>query len=114
MENETEKIAEEIQDIPVASVKTTKPVAEAAVKTGGKKIMQGKVISNKADKTIIVSVERQVAHPIYKKYFKRATKFMAHDEMNDCREGDIVRIMESRPLSSRKRWVLKEVVERAK
>ncbi len=112
MENETEKIAEEIQEAPVVETKAPKPQAE--VKKGGKKILQGKVVSNKADKTIIVSVERQVAHPIYKKYFKRATKFMAHDEQNDCREGDIVRIMESRPLSARKRWVLKEIVERAK
>ncbi len=87
---------------------------EAKKGTGRKKILQGKVVSNKADKTIVVSVERQVAHPIYKKYFKRNTKFMAHDEMNDCKEGDIVRIMESRPLSSRKRWVLKDIIERAK
>ena len=119
MENESEKIAEDIQEteeIQVATVvvETAKPVAKAEVKKGGKKILQGKVVSNKANKTIVVSVERQVAHPIYKKYFKRATKFMAHDEQNECTVGDIVRIMESRPLSAHKRWVLKEVVEKAK
>lgn len=115
MENESEKIAETIEETPVAEVAAApKTVAPAKAKTGGKKILQGKVVSNKADKTIIVSVERQVAHPIYKKYFKRATKFMAHDELNECTVGDTVRIMESRPLSAHKRWVLKEVVEKAK
>jgi small subunit ribosomal protein S17 len=115
MENESEKIEETIEETPVPIVAATpKPSAPTPVKTGGKKILQGKVVSNKADKTIIVSVERQVAHPIYKKYFKRATKFMAHDEKNECTIGDTVRIMESRPLSAHKRWVLKEVVEKAK
>lgn len=88
--------------------------ASAPVKTSHKRILQGKVTSTKADKTIIVAVERRVIHPLYKKYFKRTKKFMAHDEQNECREGDTVRIRESRPLSARKRWVLVEIVERAK
>jgi small subunit ribosomal protein S17 len=79
-----------------------------------KKILQGKVVSDKADKTIVVSVERQVSHPLYKKYFKRSKKFMAHDETNDAKTGDIVRIRESRPLSACKRWTLIEIVDRAK
>ena len=79
-----------------------------------KKILQGKVVSHKADKTIVVSVERQVAHPLYKKYFKRSKKFMAHDETNDAKTGDTVKIRESRPLSARKRWTLIEIVDRAK
>jgi small subunit ribosomal protein S17 len=81
---------------------------------GRRKIRTGKVVSNKADKTIIVAEERQVAHKLYKKYFKRTKKYMAHDEENACKIGDVVRIMETRPLSARKRWRLVEVVERAK
>ncbi len=81
---------------------------------GRRKVKIGKVVSNKADKTIVVAVERQVAHPLYKKYFKKTNKFMAHDEQNSCGEGDIVRIMETRPLSARKRWRLVEIIEKAK
>jgi small subunit ribosomal protein S17 len=82
---------------------------------GRRKVKIGKVVSaKKMDKTIVVAVERQVAHPIYKKYFKKTTKFMAHDAENSCNEGDTVRIMETRPLSAHKRWRLVEVLERAK
>jgi small subunit ribosomal protein S17 len=87
---------------------------EEVKKTTSKKVLQGKVTSNKADKTIVVTVERQVAHPIYKKYFKRSKNFMAHDETNQCGIGDVVKIKESRPLSARKRWELIEVVSKAK
>lgn len=80
---------------------------------GQKKVRSGKVVSNKTDKTIVVALERQVAHPIYKKYFKQTKKVMAHDEENVCQIGDVVRIIESRPLSARKRWRLVEVIERA-
>ncbi len=79
-----------------------------------KKILQGKVTSAKADKTITVSVVSQVAHPLYRKYYKKSKKFMAHDEINTAKEGDTVRIKESRPLSRRKRWTLLEIIERAK
>lgn len=79
-----------------------------------KRLLVGKVVSNKADKTIIVASERQVIHPLYKKYFKVTKKVMAHDETNDCKIGDLVKIIESRPLSARKRWNLVEVLERAK
>ena len=79
-----------------------------------KRILTGKVTSAKADKTITVSVVSQVAHPIYRKYYKKSKKFLAHDEINDAKEGDTVKIRESRPLSSRKRWTLMEIVERAK
>lgn len=78
-----------------------------------KKVRTGKVVSNKADKTIVVSIERQVAHPIYKRYFKQTKKIMAHDELNECNIGDTVRVIESRPLSARKRWRLVEIVQRA-
>ena len=74
----------------------------------------GMVVSNKMDKTITVAIERKVAHPLYKKYFKKTTKLMAHDEKKECRIGDRVRIMETRPLSKFKRWRLVEVLEKAK
>lgn len=79
-----------------------------------RKIRIGTVVSSKMNKTITVAVERRVAHPIYKKYFKNTTKFMAHDEENQCGIGDVVKIMETRPLSKNKRWRLVEIVEKAK
>jgi small subunit ribosomal protein S17 len=74
----------------------------------------GIVSGNKMDKTITVNVERKVKHPIYGKFVKKTTKFHAHDEKNECTVGDVVRIMETRPLSKTKRWRLIEVVEKAK
>ncbi|MBO1273173.1 MULTISPECIES: 30S ribosomal protein S17 [Shewanella] len=75
--------------------------------------LQGKVTSNKMDKSITVAVERQVKHPIYGKYVKRTTKIHAHDEQNQCNEGDIVTIRECRPLSKTKSWTLVDVVSKA-
>ena len=74
----------------------------------------GIVVSNKMDKTITVAIERKVPHPIYKKYFKKTTTFMAHDEKKECGLGDKVKIMETRPMSATKRWRLVEIVEKAK
>jgi len=74
----------------------------------------GVVSSNKMDKTITVAIERKVPHPIYKKYFKKTTTLMAHDEKKECGLGDKVKIMETRPLSKNKRWRLVEIVEKAK
>ncbi|GAB5521974.1 MAG: 30S ribosomal protein S17 [Rhodothermales bacterium] len=74
----------------------------------------GLVTSDKMDKTITVTIQRQVKHPIYGKIIKKTTKLMAHDETNDAGEGDTVRVMETRPLSKNKRWRLVEIVERAK
>ena len=74
----------------------------------------GKVTSNKMDKTITVAVERKVKHPVYGKFMTKTTKLMAHDETNVCNIGDVVRIMEIRPLSKQKRWRLVEILERAK
>lgn len=81
---------------------------------GVRKTKIGKVVSNGMDKSVVVAVERLVRHPLYKKYFKKTSKFMAHDEGNACQVGDVVKIMETRPLSKRKRWRLVEVIERAK
>lgn len=74
----------------------------------------GKVTSNKSDKTITVVVDYRVMHPVYGKFLKTTTKFMAHDEENACSIGDLVKIMETRPLSRKKRWRLVEIIERAK
>ncbi|MCU0430422.1 MAG: 30S ribosomal protein S17 [Cytophagaceae bacterium] len=74
----------------------------------------GKVVSNKMQKSITVAVERKVKHSIYGKFVKRTRKFMAHDEENTCGVGDLVRIMEVRPLSKNKRWRLVEIIEKAK
>jgi small subunit ribosomal protein S17 len=74
----------------------------------------GKVVSNKMKKSITVAVDRKVKHPIYGKFVNRTTKFMAHDETNQAGIGDVVRIMETRPLSKNKRWRLVEVLEKAK
>jgi len=78
-----------------------------------RRTVTGKVVSNKADKTITVMVERRVKHPVYGKFLRRSTKLTAHDETNQCREGDIVTIEECRPLSKRKTWMLVSVVEQA-
>jgi small subunit ribosomal protein S17 len=83
-------------------------------KISHKRILQGKVASNKGEQTIIVAVARHVMHPVYKKYFKSTKKFMAHDQENTCNIGDVVKIKECRPLSARKRWMLEGVVSRAK
>ncbi len=74
----------------------------------------GLVTSAKMDKSITVSVERRIKHPIYGKYVKKTKKFMAHDENNQCQQGDTVKLVESRPLSARKRWRLVEILEKAK
>ncbi len=74
----------------------------------------GVVVSNKMDKSITVEIVRRVKHPIYGKFVKRTSTFMAHDESNDCHIGDTVRIMETRPLSKNKCWRLAEIIERAK
>ncbi len=71
-----------------------------------KRILQGVVVSAKQDKTVVVSVERQVMHPVYKKFVKKSKKFAAHDENNQCKEGDVVSIVESRPYSKTKTWTV--------
>ncbi len=78
------------------------------------RLVTGRVVSDKMDKTITVLVERKVAHPIYKKYVKRSTKLHAHDENNECNIGDVVSITSSRPLSKTKSWQLVEIIDRAK
>ena len=79
-----------------------------------RKTRVGKVVSNKMDKTIVVAVENHVKHPLYKKILKRTLRLKAHDEKNEAKVGDTVRIMETRPLSKDKNWRLVEILERAK
>ena len=79
-----------------------------------RKTRTGKVVSDKMDKTIVVAVEDHVKHPLYKKIVKRTYKLKAHDEQNECRVGDTVKVMETRPLSKDNRWRLVEIVEKAK
>ena len=71
-----------------------------------KRILQGVVVSDKMDKSVVVRVERRVMHPVYKKYIKRSKKYTAHDENNLCKVGDVVQIIESRPISKTKTWVV--------
>ena len=79
-----------------------------------RKTKTGVVSSDKMDKTVTVAAERKVKHPIYGKFVKKTTKFHAHDEKNEARPGDVVKIMETRPLSKTKRWRLVEIIEKAK
>ena len=95
-----------------AAAPTATVAGEAPVP--GQRLLTGKVVSNKMDKTVAVSVERFVKHPMYGKYVRRTTKLLAHDENNECKEGDTVSIKPCRPMSRRKSWVLVRVVERAR
>jgi small subunit ribosomal protein S17 len=79
-----------------------------------RKTRVGKVVSDKMDKTIVVAIETSVKHPLYKKIIKRTYKLKAHDENNECKIGDKVKVMETRPLSKEKRWRLVEIVEKAR
>lgn len=119
---EVAAVAEEIQ---VSTTPTPKPVAKARVRkapvagvtTSGRmlrKTRMGQVISDKMDKTVVVAVERLVRHPLYGRILKRTTKLKAHDQENECRIGDKVKLMETRPLSRDKRWRVVSIIEKAK
>ena len=81
---------------------------------GNRKIRVGVVVSDKMENTAVIAVERLVKHPVYKKFIKRTSKFKAHDAQNECQIGDLVKIMETRPLSKTKRWRVIEVLEKVK
>jgi len=85
-----------------------------ATKRNKRKVRLGMVISDKMDKSIVVRVDRTMSHPVYLKTFRTSSKLYAHDEKNEAGVGDVVRVMETRPLSARKRWRLVEIVEKAK
>jgi small subunit ribosomal protein S17 len=83
-------------------------------KRGNRKVRTGEVVKSGADKTVVVAIRRRVQHPLYHKIVNRTSKIMAHDEKNECSVGDVVRVMETRPLSKRKRWRYIETVRKAK
>ena len=89
-------------------------VVEQTDERGRRKVRVGKVVSDKMEKTVVVVIERLVKHPEYKRYVRRRSRFKVHDEKNECKEGDTIRFMETRPLSKEKRWRFVEFVERAK
>jgi small subunit ribosomal protein S17 len=89
-------------------------LAENNVNRASRKVRVGLVVSDKMEKTVVVSIERRVQHPVYGKMVRRTKRFKAHDERNEAKTGDTVRIMETRPLSKDKRWRVVEIVERAR
>jgi small subunit ribosomal protein S17 len=88
--------------------------AAESPRTSHRKVRVGRVVSNRMEKSIVVAIESRKPHPLYKKYFKQTTRLMAHDEERKAAVGDLVKIMETRPLSRRKRWRLVAIVEKAK
>jgi small subunit ribosomal protein S17 len=97
----------------MSDVQDTAASVEGKPKTSARQQKVGRVVSNKMDKTVVVAVDYVKRHPLYHKRITRTSKFQAHDENNTCQEGDIVRIEETRPLSKRKRWIVREIVEQA-
>jgi small subunit ribosomal protein S17 len=100
----------------VTDQSTAAPPDGDQVRFGGQKPRTqkvGRVVSDKMDKTVVVAVDYVRRHPLYRKRITRTSKYMAHDERNDCKPGDIVRIEETRPLSKHKRWIVREIIERA-
>ncbi|HVS62456.1 MAG TPA: 30S ribosomal protein S17 [Thermoanaerobaculia bacterium] len=103
------------QAVPEQAVEESGGQEQAAQQSQARRqVKVGTVISSKMNKTVVVQVERPVMHRLYHRMMKRSSKFMAHDEENSCREGDVVALVSSRPLSKNKRWRVKEILERAK
>jgi small subunit ribosomal protein S17 len=114
-ERAPEELAEQEVAIEATAVISEEPTPEKPeLERSKRKTRVGKVVSDKGDKTIIVLIETTDTHPLYKKRIKKSKRFPAHDENNECRVGDTVRIMETRPLSKTKHWRLVEIVEKAK
>ena len=100
----------------INATNTTAASGETTAKFGGQKPRVqkvGRVVSDKMDKTVVVAVDYVRRHPLYHKRITRTSKFKAHDENNECKQGDIVRIEETRPMSKEKRWIVREILERA-
>jgi small subunit ribosomal protein S17 len=88
-------------------------IAEPGKARGKRKVLEGRVVSDKMDKTVVVEITHRLLHPTYRKFVTRRKKYKAHDETNRCGHGDLVRIIESRPLSKEKRWRVQDVLEKA-
>jgi len=115
VENAAESVIDTVAGAAATVTNYFAPAEEAEeVARNERKTRIGLVASNKMDKTISVTIERRLKHPIYGKYVKKSNKLIAHDENNECQIGDLVKIMETRPLSRRKRWRLISVLEKAK
>ncbi len=102
----------EVQSLNAAAARAGRAQETLPGQEKRRQMKVGRVVSDKMDKTVVVAVEYTRQHPLYKKAMKRTSKFAAHDERNECRIGDVVRIEETRPLSKTKRWVVREVVQR--
>ena len=113
-EADVEPAATQAPAAPVAASPAATADEPEAETRGRRKIRVGVVVSDKMDKTVLVRIDRRVRHPLYKKTVARANKLAAHDENNDAHVGDLVRVVETRPLSKSKRWRVVEIVERAK
>ena len=111
-----ENLGATVEMNPDMEALSTAEPTESKTKKGRnlRKTRTGRVVSDKMDKTIVVAVESRVKHPLYKKIVKRTYKLKAHDEQNECKEGDRVKVMETRPLSKEKRWRLVSILEKAK
>ena len=96
------------------NVETVETGGESAARRGSRRVKQGRVASNKMDKTIVVVTETRVPHPVYGKIIRKSVRFKAHDEKNEAKAGDVVRIAETRPLSRDKRWRVTRLVERSR
>jgi small subunit ribosomal protein S17 len=108
-------VSDQGQTPATAPASEAKPVTEpAAADRARRKVRTGVVVSDAMDKTVLVRIDRKVRHPLYQKTIRRSNKLAAHDENNDAHVGDMVRVMETRPLSKSKRWRVVEIVERAK
>ncbi len=103
-----------MEETKVEETKTEEARTGEAPRKSVKKVLQGRVVSNKMQKTIVVEIQTRTLHRLYKKYLTRSKKIKAHDEANECGIGDTVRVVECRPLSKEKRWRLLTVVEKAK
>lgn len=116
-ETHAEEPAAEAPEQPETPVERAEPAAAgkaAKEGRGRRKVRVGRVVSDKMDKTVVVAVQRNMRHPLYGKIVRRTKKYKAHDERNDCHVGDMVEIVETRPLSREKRWRVRAIVERAK
>src|SRR5947208_208569 len=101
----------EMPETPETAESTTQ--SAVAAERGRKRVKVGRVVSNKMDKTVVVTVENTMTHRLYHRYLKRTSRFHAHDETNQCNVGDVVEIVSTRPLSKTKRWRVREILQRA-
>jgi small subunit ribosomal protein S17 len=113
MEPETQNQPEPSAAETAPAAQTSDAASDTTSNRGRRQVKQGVVVSNKMDKTVVVAVENVITHRLYHRYLKRTSKFHAHDEANECKVGDVVELVSSRPLSRTKRWRVRRIVKRA-